>query len=742
MKKLMVSLLLGFVLTNPIISYAQTNGDFRSKGTGNWSAAATWEVYSSGWADASNAPTSADGLITIQNGHTVTVDASITVDQLVVATGGILTTNGVTLTINGTNDTINGSFIIGNNAIVNGGVLTVNNGSITLTSGATLTTSADPAIIMNGTSTLSIPSVGGFGSVIRINSGTTTLTSPTATGTVDGRMYVANNIGGDPTAILSIASGKDFKFRGDIIVRPNGTIDGPGTVNFSGEIGTLSPPIGVFLNNGTVNADVKFQRSSAGSQEIRATSQATNAIWNNVEIDDIDGVGVNYTTHPSKVSIIGTLKLTSGNFFLDTFKIDLGNSAKIVRATGTISTALTFGTSIDVEYRGTSGITTGYELPTSTTVLRNLTMNSSANVSISADITVNGVLTLANGRLLLGNHTLTLASTGSLSGGSSTSYIVTDGTGYLVQNVPAAITNTVFPVGTISDYNPLTLNNNGGTTDNYSVRVANSHSNVVDETKVVNDQWTIHESVDGGSNVTLTAQWNFGEEGVSFGGSRASAQIGRYSGTGTSWSTFTASIAGSDPYTAQTTSPLTGAGIFTNSVYGIGIPGALPVEMALFTATAHGLGALLQWKTTTEVNNFGFEIERRALSAQTWTTAVFVAGAGTSNSPKEYSYTDQKLAPGTYVYRIKQIDHNGTFQYSGSAQIEVNAGPKTFELSRNYPNPFNPETRIQYALPEDARVQLLVFDVAGRQVAELVNEHQGAGYYEKTFSGTNLSSGL
>jgi hypothetical protein len=168
----------------------------------------------------------------------------------------------------------------------------------------------------------------------------------------------------------------------------------------------------------------------------------------------------------------------------------------------------------------------------------------------------------------------------------------------------------------------------------------------------------------------------------------------------------------------------------------------LPVEMTSFSATLNGVGAFLQWKTATEVNNYGFEVERRAVTTQEWTKIGFVAGAGSSASPKEYSYTDQKIMSGVYVYRLKQIDNDGAFKYSATAQLTINAAPKTFQLMSNYPNPFNPETKIQYSLPVDATVHLAVYDILGRQVAELVNEVQSAGNYEKTFRGSILSSGV
>jgi hypothetical protein len=349
-------------------------------------------------------------------------------------------------------------------------------------------------------------------------------------------------------------------------------------------------------------------------------------------------------------------------------------------------------------------------------------------------------MTLTSGKLTLENNTLSMASLGSISAASPTSYIVTNGTGYLVQNAPTTNTNTVFPVGTTAAYDPLTLNNNGGTADNYSVRVANNTSNVVDSTIVVKDQWTINEALDGGSNITLIAQWNAGDEGSSFGGNDSSAQIARYSGSGTSWSLLGTSVSGTGPFTAQTTSPLSGSGIFTNSVYGVGVAGALPVEMTSFICVTKGNKVQLIWKTATEINSSIFEIERR--TGIGWKKISELQAAGTSNAPHEYTYVDdmKNIGSSNIRYRLKAIDTDGRFKYS--SEVEVVVIPQAYGLENNFPNPFNPQTKIQYSLPENAKVHLSVYDILGRQVAELVNEELGAGYYEKTFTGSNLSSGI
>lgn len=162
--------------------------------------------------------------------------------------------------------------------------------------------------------------------------------------------------------------------------------------------------------------------------------------------------------------------------------------------------------------------------------------------------------------------------------------------------------------------------------------------------------------------------------------------------------------------------------------------GALPVELTAMTAHAFERSATLNWTTATETNNFGFDIERRLMAdgnqPTEWKKVGFVQGSGTTASPKEYSFTDEHLSGGRYVYRLRQIDRNGSFIYSVVVEVEVGLTPKEFRLSQNYPNPFNPTTTIEFTLQEDGRVMLKLYDVTGRELATLLDEERKAGYYQ------------
>ncbi|MBK6914159.1 MAG: T9SS type A sorting domain-containing protein [Ignavibacteriales bacterium] len=185
----------------------------------------------------------------------------------------------------------------------------------------------------------------------------------------------------------------------------------------------------------------------------------------------------------------------------------------------------------------------------------------------------------------------------------------------------------------------------------------------------------------------------------------------------------------------------------------------IPVELTSFTATTQQNAVALNWQTATETNNSGFEIERKqvgspqsSVSNQDWNQIAFIPGFGTTTEPKSYSFVDENLSSGKYQYRLKQIDFDGSFEYSNTVEVEINS-PTEFSLGQNYPNPFNPTTKIKYTIPTvtlslskgDIYVTLKVYDILGNEVATLVNEPQQPGTYEVEFNvgqAISLSSGV
>ena len=167
----------------------------------------------------------------------------------------------------------------------------------------------------------------------------------------------------------------------------------------------------------------------------------------------------------------------------------------------------------------------------------------------------------------------------------------------------------------------------------------------------------------------------------------------------------------------------------------------VPVELASFSAIVSENNVRLNWRTATEQNNRGFEIER-SISENEWTKVAFVDGAGNSTSENQYFFEDKNLSPAVYMYRLKQIDYDGSVEiYNLEGEYEV-AAPKEFSLEQNYPNPFNPSTTINFNLSKPANVELKIYNTLGVETATLVNGLKSEGYHSVNFQGSELSSGV
>lgn len=184
-----------------------------------------------------------------------------------------------------------------------------------------------------------------------------------------------------------------------------------------------------------------------------------------------------------------------------------------------------------------------------------------------------------------------------------------------------------------------------------------------------------------------------------------------------------------------------GGGIYAQNINPNGELGniVIPVELSSFTGVLKGDKIILNWQTATELNNRGFEVERQINNV--WDNIGFVQGNGTSTNPHSYTFSDENLSAGTYNYRLKQIDNNGSYKYYNLTESFA-VGPADFNLSQNYPNPFNPTTIIKYSLPEKNQVTIRIYNVLGSEVATLVNEVIPVGNYEVKFNGSGLSSGV
>jgi hypothetical protein len=166
----------------------------------------------------------------------------------------------------------------------------------------------------------------------------------------------------------------------------------------------------------------------------------------------------------------------------------------------------------------------------------------------------------------------------------------------------------------------------------------------------------------------------------------------------------------------------------------------LPVEIVSFTASQDGENIILNWSTASELNNLGFEVQRKS-TIDDYVTVGFANGKGTTNEHHDYSFEDKSLISGKYNYRLKQVDYNGNYQFSDNIEIEFEL-VSSFILEQNYPNPFNPSTKISWRSPIGSWQTLKIYDVLGNEVATHVDEYKPAGKYEVEFNASVLPSGL
>jgi len=177
----------------------------------------------------------------------------------------------------------------------------------------------------------------------------------------------------------------------------------------------------------------------------------------------------------------------------------------------------------------------------------------------------------------------------------------------------------------------------------------------------------------------------------------------------------------------------------------------LPVELVDFRVQANGSEVTLSWRTATETDNYGFEVQRKTAASE-FQKIGFVAGNGTSDKLRSYRFTDRQLANGAYFYRLKQIDRNGAFSYSAIVEAVMSLAPETFALRQNHPNPFsplgrgtfgNPVTTIEFVLGQTQNARLTVHDVLGNEVAVLFNGQAEAGkFYRLAFDAAKHASGV
>jgi hypothetical protein len=707
----------------------QSVGDYRSVATGNWNSTSTWGTFDgSSWVAAVATPTSSDGVITIRNGHTVTVTASVTVDQVTVDAGGQVTIN------NGFGWTIaNGT---GNDLIINGTVLN---------SGLTLFSSAGPTWLVNAGGTYIHNTASGIatplsGAVLDrasnfIYRGSSTLTPAVSFVPVPKRYgnLTFESTSGSWTA--SVSGSGLYIIDGDFTI-------GSG-VTFLNALTLIVQFGGNFTNNGTLTNSTgdQFYGFVGNGKSIGGSSSVEFETWSltgsaSITLSRDVSIASGFTGSVSGTLICGSNKVVgAGNFSLSsgaTLIIGSPDGITSSGATGNIQVAgtRTFDAGANYTYNGSVPQHTGNGLPAT---VNNLTIANSSGVTLDGNTTVAGTLTITNGSLSTGSNLITI---GFPDG------VLSESAGKKVNgNVQATRTlsqGVNEPFGQIG----VEINAVGVAPGSTSVlRVTGTAQSGGGNSSIMR-YYDVTPTTNTGLNATMVFHYDDSELNNNAEGDLV---LFRSTDGGTTWANML--FTGRD----ATANTITLTGINAMSRWTAAAESSpLPIQLASFTGSVvNGTTILLRWVTLSEINNYGFFVQRHRSEEPTFIELPnsFVPGHGTTIVPQYYSFTDSSAVPGALYYRLKQVDLDGTVHYTDAIRVEIVTGvaehaAEAFALVQNYPNPFNPSTTIEFEVPSLEFVGLKVYDVLGREVATLVNEKKAAGTYEVTFDASHLPSGV
>jgi photosystem II stability/assembly factor-like uncharacterized protein len=428
--------------------------------------------------------------------------------------------------------------------------------------------------------------------------------------------------------------------------------------------------------------------------------------------------GVNWsvsTTTPAE-------NLNAVYFFNQNEGVIAGNGGVILRTTdggsswNSVTTGV-FDNLLSLSFSGTNGICGG----TSQTILRST--NSGASWIVVQD--------------------------GFFGGGFWGTFMLNANTGFVAgeNSIFQPMLGTSTNAGANWDFVPFYLNNNEGRL--FDVQFFDNSTGVT-AASVWDGTGAISKTSNGGSswttlmfpNAFFGLHFPSGSIGYAVG---LNGNIYKTTNAGFSWVSQVSGVGNTlmDVYFAD---ELTGYAVGENGVILKTTVGGIPVELASFTYNVNGTKVILNWETASELNNKGFEVERLAETAgSSWKTIGFVEGKGTTTEKQTYSFNDDlknTSITGRIYYRLKQVDFDGSFEYSNILEVDYNQMPENFSLSQNYPNPFNPSTTINFSVPEPAHVSIKIYNIIGKEVLTLLDEFKQQGNHEIELNASELTSGV
>jgi hypothetical protein len=716
--------------------FSQSVGDYRSALNGNWSIASTWEVWNgSAWIHASNPPTGTENIAVDD-----TVDVDITVNI-----SGYLTLSGI-----GNIELVTGSINFANGSTYeharNSGGIPVSTWSTGSTCKITGITTQAPAnrnqsfynLIWNcpnqtGNFNMGFNNVTIGGDISIQNTGASSrwyLCGPVIDSTANvtllgdliqtGGQVSSNGTGNSNTTIIIHQYGDVIASNGNFSIS-RGSQGGTGTTRWylHGSNFTLS---NVTTQNSNA-AGAKFIFTGVTQQNMTLSNVifagggfpvevAANAILN-MGISEIGGNGI-FTLNDN-----ATLQ-TSNVAGLDS----------TIKTTGII----TLSSAGKYHFNGSSAQLTGTRLPST---VNELEVSNPAGVTLSHDINVDGNLSILNGDLHLLGH-----------------YIDLGATGTLIETPGNTITDQTGSISAMRDLNMPSGNNLGGlgvmftSTDNFGLThverfhspgTGNGNQGILRQyliefliTKDIKQGITVKKD---NSLLATTLRFYYDESELNGIPETNLTLFQSLTGANNQWQSMGGTLNSTNNYIEIPN--VTNYDFWTLA----NINAPIPVELTSFTAKANSNNVRLNWTTASETNNSGWKIERKQ-SDQEWQKLGFVEGSGTSTTAKSYSFVDVNVISGKYLYRLQQVDYDGTFSYSNVIEVEFALTPSEFRLYQNFPNPFNPSTQIRFDVPSSSFINLSVYNLLGEVVASLVNEQVEAGVHSIIFNAESLPSGI
>jgi hypothetical protein len=481
----------------------------------------------------------------------------------------------------------------------------------------------------------------------------------------------------------------------------------------SGFTGTIAgtSTINIYDNLTIVNG---MTWSHTGTLNLLATTVGKTIATGGIPIASnivLNGVGSEYTLQDNSV-FNGSITLTNGSIVVGNNTLTLGSTVTPTRTNGYIKAN---GSNSTIKFQNTNTevtIASGLFYEDS---IRNLIMNGSGGIHLTADLTVTKCLTLTLGNIDIWANHMYIASTGYVTGYSAASYVQTESTGELVQKglgPGAPIGKTFFPVGhTFNSYTPCNIEN-AGTTDDFSVKIIRGHytngtSGAVSTADKIDRTWFVEEATPGGSDVTMTIQWNTAEELPGF--NRALSFISHY--INNVWDSYTTTPAsGTNPWS------LTRTEITSFSPFSPDEGSALPIRLSKFEVVKNRNQLNLNWITENEIDNDFFTIER-SIDGKDFFEIGRKKGAGNSSQRLYYSMVDEKPIKGTSYYRLKQTDFDGKDAYSQIESVIMDER-KLINVLKIYPNPSEGcEVNIELSSESKQKVVCKLFNSLGQEKA-------------------------